>query len=191
MHTLVMLALFSPSPLEEWIERVEREQLMEAAKSYWLSMGVMEERETYFSGTWSLESDQDVMEHRLFNTPPDAPPIDAYKRFPDATTCALHMARNRAYQRYLTHRREWLIPGPETAALDAVMEDAKYRLKIWTHLYMLTDTYSGRNGRRYDLHLLREMIGVENFDAGRMVNVLPNAAYRDEWVDPDPGGFFQ
>jgi hypothetical protein len=177
MHALVLAVALSPSPVEEKFQQIEQERMLPVLRDYWIAMGVLEEYEYRFRSVWSLEMDVRDMQWRMENVPMDAPPFDAGLFLPETFTALTHCRDGHRYRQALEEVRPWLVEGPETAMLDAVIEDSKWRSDVWDLIYSCQSGHWSREGRRYHLHRLREAVGREAFEKGEFPDPLPPAAY--------------
>jgi len=160
-----------------------------ARMNFWVAAGVMEEweGEHFFKSPWTLDADEEVMETRARAIDPDCPPVTITGCFPDRK-----IARNNyslAYQwvRYLEQRIE-CNPWPHHHEdLQALLVDARWRLRVWDELDELQLKRWDQTGRRVRLQRLRTLIGRDRFERLDLPNCVPEAAINSPWSFTYPG----
>ena len=101
----------------------------------------------------------------------DAPPWIDVLRLPPASIASEHCCSNAAYQGYLVHRccmfrHRW-------DEYDTCLQEARHLCQIWTTVFEATDMNNSWVTQRTRLAKLQELLGPEDYAAGRLPPAAP------------------
>jgi hypothetical protein len=181
--TVVWLISIYPQPLTDFALK----GFLDSTRDYWITMGVMEESDNLFRSMYSYEYDIGTVNYRQEQMRPDTPPFVAQHHLPPVEAAHYNLSAAIGYLQWLEIRQLWLIGGEENV-LRRLIEEQKWRIRVWDAVTDSRSYYVGRDGRRLRMAALRDLIGQEAFDRSEFPTPLPPEAhhhYWSKWEDED------
>ena len=175
MHTVLALLVCC-----WWIDS---EPIRPMVKSYWVGMQVMDDDETLFAYLWNFPTDCRTCEERFAKIGPDTPPSVARHHIPKPDTASDNLWWIGEYRKWLNacepYRSE-----PEQEDIRRLLVELDGYEELWRKVRDMR--WFDAKGHRLRLQEIRDLLGRDNFYAGRWPNALPDAAYKYDWhILPD------
>jgi hypothetical protein len=154
--------------------------VMPAMVKYWVEQRVIEPDEDMFKYKWRLNYDLDNLKHRLDNITVDTPAVETQHYFPPTEILIEGDYIMNRFEEYLDALEPFLV-GEELEDMALIRKDLEWRRKVYNTAYGCRSSNAGWEGRRLKLQKLMNLIGKDNFYAGKFPHPLPLAGQNSPW----------